>query len=260
MSTLYSALDAGGVGLFESPTGAQSKRRAAAGLQLQTCCGHTPCFALAAQLPPCPQQPTLFVLLAGTGKTLSLICGSLQWLHDQRQREAAEAAAAAARVAAGGSNEQPPAGAAGDSDDDAPDWMRDFGEEQERQRQQQLLERQQQRIARAKAKLLGAGGSRLGGGAKPGGGGRRAGAARTAGVASDDPDAEFLMDEWQSDGEDSAAAGGPGSARKRGPGAAGLRLVLDSSGSDSEGGSGGEGLGEVEEVEAPRKRQVREGQ
>lgn len=239
-----------------------------AGLQLQTCCWHLPCFALAAQLPPCPQQQTLFVLLAGTGKTLSLICGSLQWLHDQRQQEAAEAAAAAARAAAGGSNEQPPAaalaeqskpaGAAGDSDDDAPDWMRDFGEEQERQRQQQLLERQQQRIARAKAKLLGAGGSRLGGGAKPGGG-RQTGAARTAGAASDDPDAKFLMDEWQSEGEDSAAAGGPGLARKRGPGAAGLQLGLDSSGSDSEGGSRGERLGEVEEVEAPRKRQVGQG-
>lgn len=210
---------------------------------------------------------------AGTGKTLSLICASLQWLHDQRQREAAEAAAAAARAAAGG-GAQPPAaaapgqagaagagaaGASAGSDDDAPDWMRDFGEEQERQRQQQLLERQQKRIARAKAKLLGTGGSRLGGGQR--GGGRRpgtAGAAGAAGAATDDPDAEFLMDEWQSDGEEACAAGGPGSARKRGPGAAGLQAGLDSSsGSDSEGGgSGGEGLGEGEEVEAPRKQQV----
>lgn len=137
--------------------------------------------------------------------------------------------------------------------------MRDFGEEQERQRQQQLLERQQKRIARAKAKLLGTGGSRLGGGQR--GGGRRpgtAGAAGAAGAATDDPDAEFLMDEWQSDGEEACAAGGPGSARKRGPGAAGLQAGLDSSsGSDSEGGgSGGEGLGEGEEVEAPRKQQV----
>ncbi|PRW20458.1 putative ATP-dependent RNA helicase DDX11 [Chlorella sorokiniana] len=221
MSALYSALEAGGVGLFESPT--------------------------------------------GTGKTLSLICASLQWLHDQRQREAAEAAAAAARAAVAGGDAQPPAaattgqagaaGAAGDSDDDAPDWMRDFGEEQERQRQQQLLERQQKRIARAKAKLLGGGGgSRLGGGTKPGSG-RRAGAA--AGAAAGDPDAEFLMEDWQSDGEEAGtSAGVPGSARKRGPGAAGLRLGLDSSGSDSEGGSGGEGLGEGEEVEVPRKRQI----
>ncbi len=134
--------------------------------------------------------------------------------------------------------------------------MRDFGEEQERQRQQQLLERQQKRIARAKAKLLGSGGGRLGGGSAKPGGGRRAGAAGAAAAAADDLDAEFLMDEWRSDGEDDTAAGAAGSARKRGLGAAGLRPGLDSSGSDSEGGSGGERLGEGEEGEAPRKRQV----
>ncbi|PSC69979.1 putative ATP-dependent RNA helicase DDX11 [Micractinium conductrix] len=200
MATLYSALEQGGVGLFESPT--------------------------------------------GTGKTLSLICSSLQWLTDQRRREAVQAAArpgAAEPAAAAAAVE--PGGEAGGSDDEAPDWMLDFAAQQERDRQRQLQERQRARIARAKAQLQRGGGG-LGGGSRR----RRGGSARAAATAAaDDPEAEFLVEDWVSEGEQG------GGSRKRSPGAAGLGGGGSSSGS---GGSDGEGLGEEEELELPRKRQI----
>lgn len=61
----------------------------------------------------------------GTGKTLSLICSSLQWLEDSRRRAVeqaqqpavdAEAAGAAGGAAAGGR----------ESEDDEPDWLRGY--------------------------------------------------------------------------------------------------------------------------------------
>ncbi|KAK9843489.1 hypothetical protein WJX81_005623 [Elliptochloris bilobata] len=80
MRSLYATLEAGGVGLFESPT--------------------------------------------GTGKTLSLICSTLQWLEDRRTAEAAEVARARESSATGtGSEPAPGPGAAlkagGDLGEDA---------------------------------------------------------------------------------------------------------------------------------------------
>lgn len=233
MQSLYTALDQGGVGLFESPTGEAYSAGMAGGI----CCRPRQCCSSS---PPPPS--------AGTGKTLSLICGSLQWLQDQRRREALAAQTAAEGANDGASAAGGPAGAAAapEEDEDAPDWMRSFGEQQERERQRQLTERQAARIARARAKL------------RPGGpGGGRSGRARppaSRAAAGGDPEAEFLVEDWHSGGSGGDGEGAAG--HKRSPGSAGF--ALGDSGSSSEGGSGGEGagLGEEEDLELPRKRQV----
>jgi hypothetical protein len=143
--------------------------------------------------------------------------------------------------------------------DDAPDWMLDFGARQEREHQQQLRERQRRRIERAKARLARGGA----GGSKAAAGGRRQRSSRPAKGVADDPESEFLVDDWHSDCEDLAAVGGAGSgARKRSPRTAGLGLDSSgggsSSGSEGESGADGHGgrLGEDEDLEVPRKRQA----
>jgi chromosome transmission fidelity protein 1 len=196
------------------------------------------------------------LVLAGTGKTLSLICSSLQWLQDQRQREAAEAALAAASLRAGG------AGVVEEREEeveeDAPDWMRGFAEQEERQRQQQLLDHQRRRVAKAKTELLGSSCGRAkkaaaAAGRQRGGQLSDAVAVQGAGGAGDVEDAEFLVADWQSDDGEENGSGGAGT-RKRSSGIAGLRSGASSS---SEGDSDAESLlGEGEEVELPRKRQV----
>ena len=69
MEGMYATLETGGVGLFESPTGAFLPLNYAYN-----------CISLSI-VSPC----------AGTGKTLSLICSVLQWLED-RQKKADRAA------------------------------------------------------------------------------------------------------------------------------------------------------------------------
>ena len=142
--------------------------------------------------------------------------------------------------------------------------MLDFSAQREQQRQQHLQEQQRKRITKTRARLLpahqrrqrGAGGGRQQERSSSGGGG---GAAREGG-----PDAEFLVDDWESGGEGDASAeaqcgGGAaaasdadGRASKRSPGTA--RLALSSSGSESS-EEGGVALGEAAE-RVPTKQQV----
>ena len=98
MQALYACMEHGGVGLLESPTGEHE------------------------YLPPLivgkkegiEHQPEGYtdLILAGTGKTMSMICSSLQWLLDHREKLKCE-------------TEKPPAlPAPGQGDeDDLPDWI-----------------------------------------------------------------------------------------------------------------------------------------
>ena len=86
MQSLYETIDAGKIGLFESPTGEAS-------LLKKTFCLIS-CQAGRSVRCDMQQSHTLSGLRAvGTGKTLSLICSSLQWLEDRHAIEAAEAQA-----------------------------------------------------------------------------------------------------------------------------------------------------------------------
>lgn len=78
MEALYETIDAGQIGLFESPTGAASPSTTDANHRSRPQLCHTLLIG------SCN---------AGTGKTLSLICSSLQWLEARHAVEAAEAQA-----------------------------------------------------------------------------------------------------------------------------------------------------------------------
>lgn len=149
-----------------------------------------------------------------------MICGVLHWLHDAREREKAEAEAKAAEAAAGGGDE-----------DDMPNWMREFASQEEEKLRKHAEAQRKAQIAKAKARLL------------PGG--KRPTAERTSGAHIDDPEAEFLLDEW--DGTEEASAGkGPGSRKRH-------ALLSDSEDSDAEPDVT---LGEAAPLEPPRKMQI----
>lgn len=84
MEALYEVLHKGGVGLFESPTGKDFPLSTLRDHHKKSHQRHFESFGFLNQLE----------VLAGTGKTLSLICGSLKWLEEYRQaqKEAKDAA------------------------------------------------------------------------------------------------------------------------------------------------------------------------
>lgn len=108
MQALYSALDQGKVGIFESPTGTVCfYARAPCGARNSCNLLHDLCF-----------QHMCF----GTqGKSLSLICGALSWLTDFEERRRQETAALLQKGEAALSSA---AQSSGSSDD--PDWITDF--------------------------------------------------------------------------------------------------------------------------------------
>eukprot|EP00890_Picochlorum_soloecismus_P002305 jgi/Picsp_1/3075/NSC_01297-R1_atp-dependent rna helicase ddx11-like protein 8-like len=79
----------------------------------------------------------LFESPTGTGKTMSLICGSLHWLEDHRKR-----------VQEGSQPSK-----SGECSDDEPDWMKEFDETRIRERKRMVEEKRQARISSGKARL-----------------------------------------------------------------------------------------------------------
>jgi hypothetical protein len=89
---------------------------------------------------------------AGTGKTLSLICSSLQWLEDARRREQQAAASGSDGRAPGVTDVTNNVTAA--DDDDEPDWLRDYSANKEEEARRKAQERRQQQLAAVRAGLV----------------------------------------------------------------------------------------------------------
>lgn len=77
------------------------------------------------------------LFIEGTGKTMSLICGSLHWLQDYRQRSV-------------GSEGDPAENRGGCDEDDEPDWMTEFSEKHEIERRKLLEDERAKRIEKAR--------------------------------------------------------------------------------------------------------------
>ena len=115
MQALYDALEQGGVGLFESPTGEGKEE----GGRKCGKIGGTSLFLDPAPTSPSPSSSS-FVLRqqTGTGKTLSLLVAALTWLEDKRAAEAV----AEVEMAGGAETGAAPAAA---PLSDLPPWLAD---------------------------------------------------------------------------------------------------------------------------------------
>lgn len=150
---------------------------------------------------------------AGTGKTLSIICSSLQWIVDRRSKP---------KLA----GEKPVA--ADDDAEEEPDWMRDFVVES--------LEKREVGNRRRSGVGLKSSGEKMSLRGLRNAEKSKEGVGNDDGAGVDDDDAQFLLEDYESD------EGSGGSKRK------GRKcLDLSSSEEDEDGG-----LGEIEEEVSPK--------
>ena len=124
MSAVYEACCSGSIGIFESPTGPEChflRDEAACVLGLPKKRGHMNWL---------PRYP-------GTGKSLSLICSSLRWLHENPVHVDDEASGIGRE----------------EIDADLPQWVREHAIKEREKAREAALRREEERLERARQKL-----------------------------------------------------------------------------------------------------------